>query len=127
MSLIPNLNDIPELGPVVEGAYDLRVTKPFLKTAGTGRKGINLCIEVVGEENAETLYHTLWLPMDSDDQGKAHTMLRMLKEFMEKVGLPTDGDADETIFQDLEFEGYLIKVPHYADEEKEMNELKRVL
>lgn len=128
MSLIPNLNDIPELGPVEEAEYDLRVTKSMVKTAkSTGRKAINLCIEIVGEENAEPLWHSIWLPMESDDPGKAATMLRMLKDFMSAVGLPTDGDTDETIFEDLEFSALLIQVPHYADEDKMVNEIKRVM
>jgi hypothetical protein len=126
MSLIPDLSDIPELGPVTEGTYDLRIQRAKLITAGSGRKGIFLPMEVVGEEGAEDLLHTLWLPMESDDPSKAATMWRMIKEFLTAVGMPTDGLDEDSLsdFVDLELNA-LVGMDHYDGKDK--NVIKRVL
>lgn len=125
--LIPNLNDIPELGPVPEGEYDLRVTKGKEKKYDSGAECIMLIIEIVGEENADTIFHNLWLPTAKDDETKKANKLRSLKEFLAAVGMPTDGIEEASEFDDLEFTALLVQVPHFADEDKMVNEIKRVV
>lgn len=108
MSIIPDLSDVPELSPVAEGEYELRVTKAKMnESKRTGRKGIMLVCEIVGEDNADNLIETMWLPMPSDDPDKAQTMSRMLKERLIALGLPTDGSNELEDFQDLEFSAFL--------------------
>lgn len=105
---IPDLSDIPELEPVSPNVeYDLRITTAKDVTSNrTGREGIMLVCEILGEENAENLIHRLWLPMDGDDEEKQKTMWRMIKEFLSAIGAPTDGlDTDE--LKGLEFSAIL--------------------
>jgi hypothetical protein len=105
---IPDLSDIPEQAPVAEGVeYDLRITKvKDVVSNKTGREGIMLICEVIGEENAESVFERLWLPMDGDDETKARTMWRMVKEFLISIGAPTDGlDASE--LEGIEFSAIL--------------------
>ena len=125
--LIPDLNDIPELGPVPEGEYEIRVTKGKFKKYDSGAQCIMLICEIVGEENADTVFHNLWLPTSSDDTTKQANKLRGLKDFLTAVGMPTDGIEDASEFDGLEFSANLVQVPHFADEDKMVNEIKRVV
>jgi hypothetical protein len=90
---IPDLSDIPELGPVApDTEYDLRIVgAKNIQSKRTGREAALFICEILGEENAENVLHSLWLPMESDDASKQKTMWRMVKEFLSAVGLPTDG------------------------------------
>jgi len=61
MAMIPNLSDIPDKAPVEAGEYDLRITKvKETKSARTGRYGCQLIINIDGQDNASTIFHTLW-------------------------------------------------------------------
>jgi hypothetical protein len=105
---IPDLSDIPELEPVSPNVeYDLRVIAVKDITSNkTGREGIMLVCDILGEENAENVIERLWLPMDGDDEEKQKTMWRMIKEFLGSIGAPTDGlDTDE--LKGLEFSAIL--------------------
>lgn len=105
---IPDLSDIPDLRPVAPNSeYDLRIARAKeTKSQKTGREGILLICEIVGEENAENLMHTLWMPMEGDEPHKAQTMWRMIKEFLNAIGLPTDG-VDTSDFEGMEFSAIL--------------------
>ena len=105
---IPDLSEIPDLEPVAANQeYDLRIIRAKdVKSERTGREGILLICEIQGEPNAENLMHTLWLPMDSDDEHKAGTMWRMIKEFLSSVGASTDG-LDTSDLEGLEFSAVL--------------------
>jgi len=96
---IPDLSDIPELSPVAPNVeYDLKITKAKeIKSKNTGREGILIICDIAGEENAENLLHTLWLPNDGDEEGKQKTMWRMIKEFLSSIGAPTDGMETEEL------------------------------
>lgn len=125
MSLIPNLSDIPEQSVVPTGIYDLRIIKAQEKTSKMGRKGIMQIIEIVSEDNALNIFDTLWLPMDSDDEGKKMTMLRMLKERLQALNLPTDGSVELADFAGLEFSASVVLTedPEYGNK----NEIKKIL
>lgn len=104
---IPDLSDIPEQAAVAPGEYDLRVlTAKDVKSDRTGREGVMLVCEIVGEENAQNLFHRIWFPMENDPDTKATTMWRMIKEFLDGVGLPVDG-CDTSDFENLQFSAYL--------------------
>lgn len=120
--LIPDLTDIPELTAVEEGEYDLRVIKATEKSSKrTGRPAIGLLCEIVGEDNAENVFHDIWLPMESDDENKTQIMWRMVKEFLVALGLPVDGISDLSVFEDLEFSALLI----YEDTDQDGEPLAR--
>lgn len=123
---IPDLSDIPELTPAAPNTeYDLRVIKSkSTKSNRTGREGILLIVEILGEENTENIMHTLWLPMEGDDPGKAQTMWRMIKEFLNSVGLPTDG-LEISEFEGLEFSAILGL--ETDDKGRERNFIQRVV
>lgn len=123
MSLIPDLSAVPEQAPVAEGEYDLRITSAKEVTSSGGRKGVLFICDIVGEDNATTLFHRLWFPFDSEDDAKKQTMWRMIKEFV--VALTGESKEMEVAdFIGLEFSAIL----SYDDDPEfgARNELKRV-
>ena len=108
MAIIPNLSEIPDKKPVEAGEYDLRITKvKETKSKKTGRYGCQLIIEVDGEDNANTIFHTLWYgnykDFQSDDEDKSNMMWRMVKDFLRSLGLDPENETDESDLVGLEF------------------------
>jgi len=123
MPLIKDLSSIPDLTVVSPAEYDLRViTAKEVLSKNTGRNSIMLVCEIVGEENAQNLIHSIWLPMESDDETKAGTMWRMIKDFTVALGLEGDLELDD--FKNLEFTAVLEieKFEDYGDR----NIIKRI-
>lgn len=113
MAMIPSLSEIPDRAPVEAGEYDLRITKvKETKSNRTGRYGCMLIIEIDGEDNAETIFHTLWYgnykDYHKDDEEKSNTMWRMVKDFLRALGLDPEQETDETDLVGLEFTANLI-------------------
>ena len=108
MAIIPNLSEIPDKKPVEAGEYDLRITKvKETKSKKSGRYGCQLIIEVAGEDNANTIFHTLWYgnykDFQSDDEDKSNMMWRMVKDFLRSLGLDPENETDESDLVGLEF------------------------
>jgi len=108
MAMIPNLKDIPEKAPVEAGEYDLRITKvKETKSNKTGRYGCMLVIQIEGEDNANSIFHTLWYgnykDYQNDDEDKSNMMWRMVKDFIRALGLDPDEETDESDLVGLEF------------------------
>ena len=108
MAIIPNLSEIPDKKPVEAGEYDLRITKvKETKSKKSGRYGCQLIIEVDGEDNANTIFHTLWYgnykDFQSDDEDKSNMMWRMVKDFLRSLGLDRESETDESDLVGLEF------------------------
>jgi len=124
MALFNALPELPELSVLPEGEYDLRVIQANEVTSKkTGRTGIMLTLEVIGEETAEEVSHGLWNPMEDDTSRTARMMVEMIKEFVNGVGLDLDSVELED-FMDLEFTA-LLKVGEYNG--KEQNEIARIV
>ncbi len=108
MSMIPSLSEIPDLSPVESGEYDLRITKvKETKSKNTGRYGCMMMIEVDGEDNADTIFHTIWYgnykDFQGDDEDKNNMMWRMVKEFIAALGLDPENETDESDLVGIEF------------------------
>jgi len=108
MSIIPSLSDIPDLKPVDSGEYDLRITKAKeTKSKNTGRYGCMLIVEIDGEDNAGTIFHTLWYgnykDFQGDDEEKSNMMWRMTKDFLVAVGLDPEEETEDSDLVGLEF------------------------
>lgn len=108
MAIIPNLSEIPDKKPVEAGEYDLRITKvKETKSKKSGRYGCQLIIEVDGEDNANTIFHTLWYgnykDFQSDNEDKSNMMWRMVKDFLRSLGLDPENETDESDLVGLEF------------------------
>jgi len=108
MSMIPNLSDIPDKGPVEAGEYDLRIFKvKETKSQRTGRYGCMLVCEIDGEDNANNVFHTLWYgnykDYQGDDEEKNNLMWRMVKDFLTSLGLDPNEETDESDLVGLEF------------------------
>jgi len=94
---IPDLSNIPELKPVEPGTYTIRIKKAKDTKASTGTQGIMLICDIVDVDDAETLFHTLWISENS---------LRMTKDFIVALGLdPADTSTED--FEGIEFEALL--------------------
>ena len=112
MAMIPSLSEIPDRTPVEAGEYDLRITKAKeTKSNRTGRYGCMLIIEIDGEDNAETVFHTLWYgnykDYKKDDDEKNNMMWRMVKDFLRALGLDPEQETDESDLTGLEFTAML--------------------
>lgn len=108
MALIPNLSEIKDKKPVEPGEYELRISKvKETKSQRTGRYGCMLIIEIDGEDNAESIFHTLWYgnykDYQGDDEQKNNTMWRMVKDFLRSLGLDPDQETSEEDLKGLEF------------------------
>jgi len=109
MALIPSLSDIPDLEPVPGGQeYDLRIIKAQkTKSNKTGRNGVLLVVDIIDEDNAMNIMHTLWFGNDgtytSDDDDKSNMMWRMVKDFVTALGLDPNEDLEAEDFVDLQF------------------------
>ena len=108
MAMIPNLADIPDKKPVDAGEYDLRITQvKETKSNKTGRYGCQLIIDIDGEDNAQTIFHTLWYgnykDYQGDDKEKNNTMWRMVKDFLRSIGVDPEQETDFEDLKGLEF------------------------
>ena len=108
MSIIPSLSEIPDCQPVESGEYDLRITKAKeTKSKNTGRYGCMLMIEVDGEDDADTIFHTLWYgnykDFQNDDEEKNNMMWRMVKDFLRALGLDPEEETEDSDLVGLEF------------------------
>ncbi len=108
MAIIPNLSEIPDKKPVEGGEYDLRISKvKETKSKNTGRYGCMLVIDITNEDNADSIFHTLWYgnykDYQGDDDDKSNTMWRMVKDFLRALGLDPDNETDESDLIGLEF------------------------
>lgn len=108
MAIIPNLADIPDKKPVEAGEYDLRITKvKETKANRTGRYGCMFIINIDGEDNASTIFHTLWYGNYKDFQGedeeKSNNMWRRMKSFISALGLDPNEEIDDSELVGLEF------------------------
>jgi hypothetical protein len=112
MAIIPNLSEIPDKKPVDGGEYDLRISKvKETRSNRTGRYGCQLIINIDGEDNADTIFHTLWYgnykDYQGDDDEKNNLMWRMVKDFLRALGLDPEQETDESDLIGLEFSAEL--------------------
>ena len=114
MSAIPNLSEIKDLAPVSPGEYDLRIIKAKnTNSKRTGRNGILCIVEIVDEDLADNIMHTMWFgnnvadgamaKYDKDDAEKSAMMWRMVKDFLGAIGLSRDGEVELDEFADISF------------------------
>lgn len=108
MTMIPNLSEIPDKAPVKAGEYDLRISKvKETKSQRTGRYGCQLIINIDGEDNANTIFHTLWYgnykDYQGDDSEKNNTMWRMVKDFLRALGLDPEQETEDSDLVGLNF------------------------
>lgn len=97
---LPDLSDIPEMTFVDEGVTTrVEIVKAKdIKSTKTGREAIMLVCEFPDIDNANTMFHNMWMPMASDDAGKKATMLSMIKEFITAIGLdPEDSETEDFV------------------------------
>jgi len=105
---IPDLSNIPDQGPVPEGEYQLKVRKAKDHVSdNTGRHGLMLICQVLNEPNAESVFHTMWFPFDHEDDDKQTVMWRMVKEFIDGIGLDSSASPEARDFEGVEFSALL--------------------
>ena len=114
------------MAPVEDGEFDLRITHAMEKDYDSGAKALLLFIEIVGEDNADDIVHSLWLPTDLDTPKKARNKLLKVKEFMEAAGMDTSMETDPEDFKDMSLTAMLKQEPNYRDASKMDNVIDRV-
>lgn len=122
---IPDLSDIPEVSPVPEGEYQLKVRKAKNQVSdNTGRAGMLLVLQILGEPNAGSVFHTLWYPFEHEDEEKQTVMWRMVKEFIDRIGLDSSASPEPKDFEGIEFSA---KLRLNTDLDRPRNEIERVI
>lgn len=132
MTAIPNLAAIKDITPIAEGEYDLRIIKAQMTTSKkTGRNGILCIIEIVDEDLAANIMHTLWFGNDGkyngDDADKSDLMWRMVKDFLGAIGLSRDGEVELDEFDDISFTAQVTYNDGGDDGYAPKNEIGRIL
>lgn len=136
MSAIPNLSKIKDLAPVQPGEYDLRIIKAQNSHSDrTGRNGILMIIEIVGEDLASNIMDTMWFGNDgtytADDDEKSDMMWRMVKDKLGALGLNRDGEVELDEFTDISFTAEVTYNDGCDDDGKQVyapkNEIGRIL
>jgi hypothetical protein len=83
-----DFENVQEPKSVKEGEYQLRVMDCQTKTSTkTGGEYISLRLEVIGEEAAKDINHTLMLPASNDDAKKKNNRLFAIQSFLKACGL----------------------------------------
>lgn len=114
-TIIPNLSEVRDLEPVPGGKErELRIIRAVETTSKTtGRNGVLFVIDIVDEDNATDIMHTVWFgnnpafgkykAFTGDDESKSNDMWRRVKDFIRAIGLDPDEEIDNEDFVDLEF------------------------
>lgn len=122
---IPDLSNIPDVGPVPEGEYQLKIRKAKDHVSdNTGRHGLMLICQILGETNASSVFHTLWYPFETEDDDKQTVMWRMVKEFIEAIGLDASASPEAKDFEGIEFSA---KLRLNTEMDRPRNEIERVV
>jgi len=126
MALVPSLSDIKDLTNMDPDEYSMRILRAMpIKSQRTGRAGMMMIVAFEDEDTAKDILHSLWYPMESDEKSKADNMWRMIKEFMQSLGLNSDDELEKEDFEDLAFNA-LIDIGEDMNG-AEINIIKRVL
>lgn len=95
-----DLENVPELEAVPEGEYEVRIMAADTHVSKTsGQTMIKVVLEIVGQPNADTIYHYITLPQVDDDERKRNGKLRRIKEFLSAFGLSQQSDFPEWLGQ----------------------------
>lgn len=123
--VIPDLSSVPDLTLVSENEYTLRVisVKP-IASEKTGRQGMQLVCKIEGVENAENVFLNYWFPMSGDNSDKAMTMMRIMKQDLQKMGMDVTQEFDAELLKNVTFQAYLV-IEEY--EGRESNKVKKII
>lgn len=100
MGVLDNLDleNVPELEVVTEGEYEVRIMDAGDHVSkNTGNNMVRLVLEILGEPNADTIYHYITLPQMDDDERKRNGKLRRIKDFLAAFGLDQQSDYADWI------------------------------
>lgn len=93
-----DLENVPELVAVPEGEYEVRIMEAGEHISkSSGMPMIKVVLEIVGQPNAETIYHYITLPQPDDDERKRNNKRRRIKEFLLAFGLSQQSDFSEWV------------------------------
>lgn len=93
-----DLDNVPELSAVADGEYEVRIMDAGDHVSkNTGNNMVRLVLEILGEPNADTIYHYITLPQMDDDERKRNGKLRRIKDFLAAFGLDQQSDYADWI------------------------------
>jgi len=120
-----NVEDAPEMGPVEEGQYTVRVTRePEVRTGKNDAnvKFLLMFLEIVGEPTADDVVFCLFYPNPDKPEKQNNRTLGEMKKCLMSLGLPTDGTVTTEDF--VNAEGQVILSLREDDEGKMRNNVK---
>lgn len=85
-----------EKSAVPEGAYQVVIAKVDPYRSDAGNDSIRCILEIEGQPEAAAVFHYLSLPNDTDESDKRNTKLVMMKQFLEIMGVPFEGNGFNT-------------------------------
>ena len=101
--LIPNLSDVKEPQPVEPGEYDLFIKTVKEVVVSTGRTMLFIDHEIIGEDNAAILSHSISVPMASDPKSNSDKMWLIMKRYVRGIGFDPDQENDPADFEGTTF------------------------
>lgn len=95
MSLIDlHLGEVPDLHTVEPSEYQLQVISAESKVSIKGNPMIAVMFDILGSDNAQSVFHTLMLPKPEDDEKAANSKKRRIKAFFEAFDVHLDGSVE---------------------------------
>ncbi len=90
-----NLEDVPDLELAPEGQNRLVIAAPPRVNSGEKNdkpwSNVSIALSAPDAQNTHRIYHTLWLPQAGDDEDRANSSKRQIKNFMIAFGIPITG------------------------------------
>lgn len=93
-----NLNDLPEVGPVAPGEYEVMITKAEDYIGkDSGKPSIRIIFDIPNELSADSIFYYLGLPNSNDTEKQKINKLRRIKEFLAAFDLDQNSAYNEWV------------------------------
>lgn len=87
-----DLNNLPEIGPVPKGEYDLEIT-----ATKDHEKFLSICLDVCGEDSADDVWYKVWKINPDDPIKKQARNKQEIMKFLEAFNMSDFDDPDELL------------------------------
>lgn len=93
-----DFDNVPDLQALEEGEYELRIMSAEDYVGKTsGKASVRVVLEVIGQPDAEMIFHYISLPNANDDERAKNSKLRRAKAFLSFFDIPQEADYPEWV------------------------------
>jgi|SRR6056297_49999 len=119
---LPNLESVPETGPVGEGVYTIRIIAAKEKfSERSGNEYLMLTLSIPEEPNSD-IFNEIYTYPNGEDEQKDLDMMRRLKKMCQAFDLPLGG-VEASEMKGAEAKAKLKVVQDFMDEDKMVNKI----